>query len=283
MKNTITRKSALLPPAACFTTAVLMICCSCATNPKRVDTQTADSSSLVVNTAEVKHCHIGTLANRYLKEMGDFLKSAKTFTFKAESSYDAIDRTGHNIRYGGTITLAVQRPNRIRSAVNGDERQTRAFYDGRSFTIYDVAANVYTVTKVPPTIDSAIDMVVEKFRVSLPLADLVYADPYSILIENITEGRWVGRHSIAGTPCNHLTFTQESIDWQIWIEDGAQPVPRQVLIIYKDEPGSPQYLARLGSWNFQSELAKDYFKFIPPEGSDEIEFLVNSEMEANNE
>ena len=255
----------------------------CATNAKNVNMPQSDTAFQSDNTSSVLRFHVGTHADRLLKEMGDYLKSADAFTFHAESSYDAIDRNGQKIRYGGTTDVAVRRPDRLRSAFNGDERQTQTFYDGKTITIYNAEVNMYAITDVPPEIDSAIDTIVDKYGFSVPLADLVYADPYNILIANVIEGRWIGRHSIAGVPCNHLAFIQESIDWQIWIEEGPRPVPRQVLITYKDEPGWPQYLARLKSWDFQSQFSNDYFQFQPPTGSDEMEFLVTSEMEVNNE
>ena len=262
---------------AIFTTGSLLVCGGCATNTKSVNTPQSD------NVLEVRVFRVETHADRLLKEMGDYLKSADAFTFHAESSYDAIDRNGQKIRYGGTTDVAIHRPDRLRSAFNGDERQTQTFYDGKTVTIYKPTVNMYTITDVPPDIDSAIDTIFDKYGVSVPLADLVYADPYNILMDNVIEGRWVGRHSIAGVPCNHLAFTQELIDWQIWIEEGSRPVPRQVLITYKDEPGWPQYFARLNSWDFQTQYSNDYFQFQPPAGSDEMEFLVTSEMEVNNE
>lgn len=227
--------------------------------------------------------YIETHADSILWQMGDFLKSTDAFTVQAESSYDDVDQNGQKIRYGGVADIALSRPAGLRSSFNGDERQSQMFYDGKTVTIYDAAVNMYAVTDVPPDIDSAVDTIFDKYGVTVPLADLVYADPYSILIENVIEGRWVGLHSIAGVPCNHLAFTQELIDWQIWIEDSDQPVPRQVLITYKDEPGWPQYLARLRSWDFQPQFTDDYFEFKPPAGSDEMEFLVSSEMEVNDE
>ena len=268
---------------AIFTTGFLLFCGSCATNAKGVNTPQSGSAFQDDNMSSVRIFHVETHADRLLKEMGDYLKSADAFTFHAESSYDAIDRNGQQIRYGGTTDVALVRPNRLRSKFIGDERQTQTFYDGKTVTIYNPAVNMYAVTDVPPDIDSAIDKIFDKYGFSVPLADLVFADPYNTLIANVIEGRWVGRHSIAGVPCNHLAFVQESIDWQIWIEEGPQPVPRQVLITYKDEPGWPQYLARLKSWDFQPQVSNDYFQFQPPVGSDEMEFLVSSEMEVNNE
>ena len=262
---------------AISTTGYLLACSGCATNAKGVNASQSD------NTPSVLRFHVETHADRLLKEMGDYLKSAEAFTFHAESSYDAIDRNSQKIRYGGTTNVAIHRPDRLRSEFIGDERQTQTFYDGKTVTIYKPEVNMYAITDVPPNIDDAIDTVFDKYGVSVPLADIVYADPYNTLIANVIQGRWVGLHSIAGVPCNHLAFIQESVDWQIWIEEGPRPVPRQVLITYKDEPGWPQYLARLSSWDFQPQLSNDYFQFQPPVGSDEMEFLVTSEMEVNNE
>jgi len=270
-------------PMAIFTTGLLLICWGCATKTKSLNASQGSTALQSDNTSVVRMSRIESHADRLLREMGDYLKSSDAFTFHAESSYDAIDRIGQKIRYGGTTDVALHRPNRLRSTFNGDERQTQTFYDGKTVTIYNPEVNMYAVTDVPPNIDGAIDKIFDKYGVSVPLADIVYADPYNILIANVVEGRWVGRHSIAGVPCNHLAFIQESIDWQIWIEDGPKPVPRQVLITYKDEPGWPQYFARLDSWDFQPQFSNDYFQFQPPVGSDEMEFLVTSEMEVNNE
>jgi hypothetical protein len=262
---------------AIFTTGSLLVCGGCATSAKSVNQPQGD------NELEVRVFRVETHADRILKEMGDYLKSADAFTFHAESSYDAIDRNGQKIRYGGTTDVAIHRPDRLRSKFIGDERQTQTFYDGKTVTIYNPAVNMYAITDVPPDIDGAIDKIFDKYGVSVPLADLVFADPYNTLIANVIGGRWVGRHSIAGVPCNHLAFTQESIDWQIWIEEGPRPVPRQILITYTDEPGWPQYLARLKSWDFEPRFSNDHFNFQPPTGSDEMEFLTTSEKEVNNE
>ena len=262
---------------AIITTGSLLVSGCSATNAKSVSAPQSD------NTPAVRMFRVETHADRLLREMGDYLKSADAFTVHGESSYDDIDRIGRTVRYGGTTDVALRRPDGLRSSFIGDERQTQTFFDGKTVTIYDAAVNMYAVTEVPPDIDDAIDAIFDKYGVSVPLSDLLYADPYSILIENVIEGRWVGLHSIGGVPCNHLVFTQEFIDWQVWIQDGDQPVLRQVLIVYKNEPGWPQYFARLKDWDFKPQFSKDYFKFQPPAGSDEMEFLVTSEMEVNNE
>ena len=75
----------------------------------------------------------------------------------------------------------------------------------------------------------------------MPLADLLYGDPYAVLTEDVTYSKYLGLHRAAGVLCHHLVFAQPTIEWQIWIDAGEQPLPRQLAITYVREPGEPQY------------------------------------------
>ncbi len=235
---------------------------------------------LLVSDAGAGAPGVGAQADRILRVMSDYLKTAGEFTFHADISYDSVLTSGEKIQYGGTADISVRRPNRLHVTYHGDEQQRRVIFNGRTITLYDVAANVYAVTEVPSEIDAAVDLIFKKFGFSVPIADLVYADPYATLTEHVQTGSLVGRHAVDGTPAYHLAFTQETIDWQIWIEDGPQPIPRKLLITYKNEPGSPQYTARLSGWDFQPRLSDHYFQFHTPAGANEIEFLTTQQRGA---
>ena len=213
-------------------------------------------------------------ADQILREMGEYLASAEEFGFEADIVYDTETAEGQTLQYGGVAQIAVRRPDRLHVEFDGDERQTRVVLDGQTFTVYDARANVYATTEVPSGIDAAVDRAFEHYGFSIPIADLVYSDPYQTLIESVESGFVVGRHAVDGVLCHHLAFSQETIDWQIWIEDGPRPLPRKLVITYKSEPGSPQYVARLSSWDFQPRFSKHYFEFDAPAGSGEIEFLT---------
>ena len=124
-------------------------------------------------------------------------------------------------------------------------------------------------------LDDVLDYSYKKYGISVPISDLVYSDPYQTLIDKVVSGRLIGLHAVDGVLSHHLVFSQASIDWQIWIEDGARPVPRKLVITYENEPGSPQYIATLSEWTFQPRISDHYFTFQPPPGSAEIEFLEN--------
>ena len=112
---------------------------------------------------------------------------------------------------------------------------------------------------------------------------LVYRIPqkfgHGTVIGSVETGYRVGQREIDGVSCHHLAFTQENLDWEIWIEDGPRPLPRKLLINYKSEPGSPRYAARLSAWDLQPRLSDAYFQFHPPAGASKIDFLESQEKE----
>jgi hypothetical protein len=216
---------------------------------------------------------VDTEALRHLRKMGKYLAAAQEISFRAEVTDDVLLSSGQMIQDSGVASVSVQRPDALHVSYSGDRRNTRVFYDGKVFTILDVNKLVYTRTDVPPTIDAAVDKIFEEYDFSVPIADLVYAKPHEVLIENVETGFLVGRSIVRGTPTVHLAFSQEEIDWQIWIEDGPRPLPRKLVITYRDEPGSPQYTAYLSNWNLQPQLSEEFANFHPPANSDEIDFL----------
>ncbi len=252
----------------------LLACLGHAGAVARAPEMRTTASSGEAETSQPTTPGIERRADRILREMSAYLSAATAFTFHADVTYDNVVDDSQMIQYGGTAEVSVRRPDRLRAEYRGDERRSSVVIDGRTATIYDLAMNVYSVTEVPAGLDAAVDHIFDEYGFSVPIADFVYADPYHALTEFVDSGFWVGLHSVDGTPCHHLAFSQETIDWQIWIEDGPRPVPRKLVITYKDEPGAPQYTARLSRWDLQSRLSNHYFEFHPPIGADEIEFMA---------
>jgi hypothetical protein len=212
-------------------------------------------------------------ADRILREMGEYLGSAGEFSFSANISYDEFAAWDQEIQFGGIATIAVRRPDRLDVVYHGDNRQSRVLLNGETLTFHDLRTNLYATMETPGGIDKAIDRLFELYGTSVPTADLLYSNPYKTLIESTDFGLVVGQHSIDGTPSYHLAFSGAVLDWQIWIENGPRPLPRQLVITYKEEPGAPQYRARFNNWDFQPHLSGQSFDFTPPTGAGEMEFL----------
>jgi hypothetical protein len=216
-------------------------------------------------------------ADRILREMGDYLRTANAYTFRADIAFDEIVED-QMILFGGVAEIALQRgPDRLNVELDSDLLRRRLVFDGKTIAMHNIRRNFYAVTEVPSEIGLALDRFFEVYGSSVPVADFVYPDPYRTLSENVLTGYVVGEHPVNGIRCHHLAFTQETIDWQIWVEVGPRPVPRKLVITYREDPGSPQYIAELSEWNFQPRLSEHYFTFRPPDGANEIEFLPPQE------
>ncbi len=216
-------------------------------------------------------------ADRILRSMSKYLETAEALTFRAAVAYDSVAEGEQKLQYGGRANISVSRPGSLRVHYEGDELPRQVVIGDGAFAMLDREANVYVKGTVPKELGAALDRVFETYGISVPIADLLYPDPYETLIASVNAGTVVGRHAVLGTPCHHLAFSQETIDWQIWVEDGPSPLPRKLVITYRDEPGSPQYSATFSDWDLDPRLSMDYFQFRPPLGSDEIEILPQTE------
>jgi hypothetical protein len=221
-------------------------------------------------------------ADGVLREMGDYLKAADQFSFHMEVTFDNVLPSGQKLQYAGSVDASVRRPNRLYSEFDGDLRSTIFWYDGENFTFLDRKRDVYSTQPSPPTLDATVDHIMDKYGFSIPLSDLAFSDPYASLMENVHFGLYVGLHSVDGVRSHHLAFVKKHIDWQIWIEDGKQPVPRKMVITYKTLPGSPQYTAVFSEWDMATRLPDSLFVVDAPAigNANQIEFLENRNIKA---
>jgi hypothetical protein len=219
-------------------------------------------------------------ANEMLKRMGEYLGKAHSYSVDAEIWQDVELSSGQRVQAGRNIKLEVRRPNRFHAAVLSTRRNRELFYDGKSITLFNRAQSFYGAFRAPGSLDKALDEASDKFGISMPLEDFITSNPYEDLIDNVISGIDIGPVNVMGVPCEHLAFSETNIDWQVWIEKGAKPVPRKFLITYNDEDGSPQFTAIFSHWELNPELPDFVFQFEPPPGASQI--AVEEVKVANN-
>ncbi len=222
-------------------------------------------------------------ADKFLKRMGDYLAQAPFFSVNAEIWQDVQLGSGQQVQAGRTVDLQVRRPDRLHAEVRSTRRNRGLFYDGKSITLLNRVQNFYGSIPAPASLDQALDTASERFGIAMPLEDLVVSDPYQSAMQKIVSGRDIGPVTVLGTPCEHLAFSLGAVDWQIWIEDGMKPVPRKIVITYKDEEGTPEYTAIFSHWDFQTKLPDFLFTFEPPAGASKIDVAeIKSENQSHN-
>jgi hypothetical protein len=209
-------------------------------------------------------------ADRLLKRMGDFLGQAKFFSVNAEVWQDTQLSNGERVQAGRNVQVQVRRPNRFHSELRSTRHHRELIYDGSALTLLNRAENFYGTVPATGSLDDAMDLACEQFGITMPFEDFVRSDPHRDLLRKVTSGSDIGPVTVIGVPCEHLAFTQDDIDWQVWIETGPRPVPRKFVITYKDEPDSPQYTAIFSNWDFITQLPDFVFKFEPPGDASKI-------------
>jgi hypothetical protein len=210
-------------------------------------------------------------AEQELKRMGEFLAKLPHFALEAEETFDEIPDGQLRRQLTNVRRIAVERPNHVAADATGDTLNRASWYDGRTVTVLDKGHNVYATVEAPATIDATFDKLTDEYGIVLPLADLFYSDPYAVLMAGVTYGRYLGIHQAAGVACHHLAFSQETIEWQVWIDAGEKPLPRKLVISYVQEPGEPQYSAVIRRWNLESAVPEGLFTFEAPEGAQKID------------
>jgi len=206
-----------------------------------------------------------------LRKMSEFLAKTPRFALEAEETYDEVEAGEPKVELTNVRRVAVERPNRVATDATGDTLNRAAWYDGRSVTVLDKEHNVYATVEGAATIDATLDKLEDEYGVVLPLVDIIYSDPYAQLMEGVTYGRYLGIHQAAGVPCHHLVFAQASIEWQIWIDAGDQPLPRKFVISYVQEPGEPQYGATVRRWVLNPTFPESLFTFEAPDGATKVD------------
>lgn len=248
--------------------------------------ETADAEVKATDEENAPGPLIGPRAELVLKAMSDYMKTVKQFSFRGKISFDDVLLTGQKIQYSAENRVAIRRPDRVYAELEGDESNRRFWYNGEKATLVDGKLGVYaTIDDVPGELGALMDHLMEKYNFSPPLADLVYPDMYEALIDNVQFGVYVGLHDVEGIRCHHLAFVQKYIDWQIWIEDGMQMVPRKIVITYKAKPESPQYEVILTDWDLNARFSDILFdvEMAALANLEKIKFLTRVEPAVKDE
>jgi hypothetical protein len=211
-------------------------------------------------------------ADAALRAMGGFIGAAGAFSFHTDVTFDHVLPSGQKLQFSAQQEVVAERSGRLRIDWDGDLGARRFWYDGKSITLYDPAQPFYASAAAPGQLDAMLDVVIRKYGFSPPLADFLYRDPYKALRQNVQYAFDLGESDVDGMNCRSFAFVEKAIDWQIWIQDGPQPVPCKVVITYKTQRTQPQFAAVFSDWQFAPRIADNTFSPDVPAGVEKVSF-----------
>lgn len=228
-------------------------------NPK-VDNQQNQAWTLLMNSA-------------------DFLAHARQLSVNLGIRYDVVQKTGEKIEFNETRKITLGRPNDMRVDVEqGNGEKSILFFNGKNLTVYSPGQKMYATASRPGNVDQAIVYLLDGLHIRLPLAMMFVTKLPSQLKNRVRSVAIVGKDELMGIPCTQLAVrTNDGVDFQIWLPSKGDPLPRRLVITYKNNPGEPQFSANFSNWDLSPKLPKGYFAFTPPPNTQRIQFLAMAE------
>ena len=228
---------------------------------------------MLPGVAPAQPAGIDAQAQKLLKASTDFLAGQKQFTVETRSSLEVVLVSGQKIQFDSTARQSIQRPNKLRAERVGNLVDQVFYYDGKSLTLHNPSENQYATVAAPGTLEEMLDFARESLDLVAPAADLIYKNAFDVLMQDVTSGFVVGKGMVEGVRCAHLAFRAPHVDWQIWIQEGGQPLPRKVVITTRDVVNAPQFAVVATKWNFQPKFNAQTFRFAQPRGAKQVEFV----------
>ncbi len=248
-------------PSAAASCALLLVA---AMAPAPAQELTAEEDLVVLDTRGV----VTPEAQAVLDRMTATLNGVSRFEVTARITRDEVLPFGYKLQNNENARMWVERPNRLRLELEGDIKDRTYVYDGAKVTMFAPDLNVYSSTAAPGTLGELVTVLLDA-GVEMPLIDMLYHGNAGSLTEDVRVGLLVGETEIDGVATDHLAFRQPNVDWQLWVQKGAQALPRKLLITTRYAVGEPQYQAVM-AWDLTPSINAKSFTFTPPESATEI-------------
>ena len=195
--------------------------------------------------------------------MSDYVGSQKSISATFDSDIEVITPDLQKIQFASSGQVQLSRPDKIRIRRTGGYADVELIYDGKTVTLSGNHTKAYVQQDMSGTTDEILDEVQAKLGTAMPGTDLLLTKSFDVLMADVIDGRHIGQGVVDGIDCEHLAFRNADTDWQIWIETGARPIPRKLVITSKAIAGAPQYTLRIKDWKTDAVAGAEAFAFKP--------------------
>lgn len=207
-----------------------------------------------------------------VRRMSDHLARASTFSVETTDTRTR-SRGGKDVTVRTTRQLTVRRPDRLALRVTGD-MDLRGWYDGSKLTLVSDPHKVWARANAAATIDDTLDRMADQLAMPVPMADFLYSSPYDALIGPKSTGGYVGTETVGGVSCVHVAYQHPTVDWDLWVPDTGDPLPKQFRITNKGTTRKRTTDVTFDRWTYQAEATDATFTPEVPAGYERIQIVV---------
>lgn len=210
-------------------------------------------------------------AKKILMKMANYIAKAPAFSVTIRGGYDAIQEDGQYIEFGEERHILLKRPDHLRvEHERSDGEKGLVLFDGKEITAFMVADNAYTRVRKSGTVDDALVYLVRDLQFTLPMARVLHTGFAKQMEKKVTAISYVEENTLFDVVTDHLAIRSKDVDIQMWVAQGDKPLPRRIILTYKNAPGSPQFRGDFSEWSLSPKVTGDSFTFTPPKGAEQI-------------
>jgi len=214
-----------------------------------------------------------------LKAMADYTAAQKSISATFDSDVEVITPELQKIQFSSSGQLKLARPDKLRVRRTGGYADVDLVYDGKTVSFYGNNAKAYVQADLPGTVDQLVEAIQDRTGAEISGTDLLLSNAFDLLTSDVEVSEHVGQGVVDGVECEHLAFRGHDTDWQIWIQTGAQPIPRKYVITSKTLAGAPQYTLRIKDWKTDPITDSEAFAFKAPQGATKVSLDSDVMME----
>jgi hypothetical protein len=207
-----------------------------------------------------------------VEKMSVRLAGASAINVTTMEVRDAVRLSGAKEPQSLTSVYTLRRPNRFHAKMTGG-RGLETWYNGKTLTIASHPHKVFAQAPMPDTIDLALDVLAERYDMSLPMGDLLYSAAEKALLSDTTTGGYAGTERVGDTECAHLAFHDTGVDWDLWLPAKGDPLPKRFKVVQKGRKGQPAVDVTFTAWDLAPQLDDATFKPKVPQDYEGIAVL----------
>jgi hypothetical protein len=216
---------------------------------------------------------IDSRATQILQKMSDYLGNLQQFSVHTQNTLEDVLDSGNRVDYEVAAKVTISRPNKLRAERKGDLVNQVFVYDGKTLMLYNPSEKVYATEPAPRTIEEMLTFTRESLGLMVPVADLVYRNNYSLLMQDVSMAIVIGKSMIGGVKCDHLLFSRPGVDYQVWVADSGPPLPYKYVVTDTGIYARLSISTVMSDWNVAPSVVDDWFSVVPPKEAQRIGFM----------
>jgi hypothetical protein len=191
-------------------------------------------------------------------QMSTRLAGATAVSVTTTEMREVVRASGKKEAVSQTGVYTMRRPDRFYAKMTGGPG-LESWYNGKTLTIASHPEKVFAQAPMPETIDRTLDALAERYDMALPMGDLFYGSADKALLSDTTTGGYVGTENVGDTPCVHLAFKDTGVDWELWLPEQGDPLPKRFKVLQKRRTGQPVIDLTFTAWDLAPQISDATF------------------------